>query len=97
MMQAVKISEKVYWVGAIDWGLRNFHGYSTHRGTTYNAYLILGEKPTLIDTVKHEFYSEMMQRIKSVLDPQKIRIIISNHSELDHSGALAETVAAVQP
>ncbi len=97
MMQAVKISEKVYWVGAIDWNIRDFHGYSTNRGTTYNAYLVMGEKPTLIDTVKKEFYSEMMQRIQSVIDPTHIQQIISNHSELDHSGALAETVAAVHP
>ncbi len=97
MMQAVKISEKVYWVGAIDWNIRDFHGYSTRRGTTYNAYLILGEKPTLVDTVKKEFYGEMMQRIQSVMDPTKIHQIISNHSELDHSGALAETVASIRP
>lgn len=97
MMKAVKISDKVYWVGAIDWGLRDFHGYSTHRGTTYNAYLVLGEKPTLIDTVKKEFYDEMMQRIQSIIDPQKIQIIISNHSEMDHSGALVQTVAATHP
>ncbi|MCQ2410323.1 MAG: FprA family A-type flavoprotein [Elusimicrobiaceae bacterium] len=97
MMQAVKISEKVYWVGAIDWNLRDFHGYATHRGTTYNAYLILSEKPTLVDTVKKEFYDEMMQRIRSVIDPKKIQLIISNHSELDHSGALAQTIAAVEP
>jgi len=95
-MQAVKISEKVYWVGAIDWNIRDFHGYSTKRGTTYNAYLILSEKPTLIDTVKKEFYGEMMERISGVIDPKKIEIIISNHSELDHSGALPQTITATQ-
>lgn len=96
-MKAVKVTEKVYWVGAIDWNLRDFHGYSTRRGTTYNAYLVLGEKPVLIDTVKKEFYGEMMSRIRSVIDPQKIKIIISNHSEMDHSGALAEAVKEIQP
>lgn len=96
-MKAVQLTDKVYWVGAIDWNIRDFHGYSTKRGTTYNAYLILGEKPTLIDTVKKEFYDEMMQRIQSVIDPQKIKTIISLHSEMDHSGALVQTVAAVQP
>lgn len=96
-MQAVQISDKVYWVGAIDWNIRDFHGYSTKRGTTYNAFLILSDKPTLIDTVKKEFYPEMMARIQSVIDPKKIEIIISNHSELDHAGALPQTVAAVQP
>ena len=96
-MQAVKITDKVYWVGAIDWNIRDFHGYSTKRGTTYNAFLILSDKPTLIDTVKKEFYPEMMSRIASVIDPKKIEIIISNHSEMDHSGALPQAVAAIQP
>ncbi len=96
-MQAVQISPKVYWVGAIDWNLRDFHGYATHRGTTYNAYLILADKPTLIDTVKKEFYPQMLARIQSVLDPQKIEIIVSNHAEMDHSGALSQAVAAFHP
>ena len=97
MMEAVKISEHVYWVGAIDWNIRDFHGYSTKRGTTYNAYLVMGEKPTLVDTVKKEFYGEMMERIQSVIDPKKIKIIISNHSEMDHSGALPQAVNYIQP
>ncbi len=86
--KAVQISEKVYWVGAIDWRLRNFHGYLTSRGTTYNAFLILDEKITLIDTVKPAFYDEMMARIQDVIDPKDIAYVISNHSEMDHSGAL---------
>lgn len=96
-MKAIQISSNVYWVGAIDWNLRDFHGYATSRGTTYNAYLILSEKPTLIDTVKKEFYPEMLARIQSVLDPKKIEIIISNHAEMDHSGALLQAVADFQP
>lgn len=96
-MQAVKISDKVYWVGAVDWNIRDFHGYSTKRGTTYNAFLVMSDKPALIDTVKKEFYPEMMARIQSVIDPKKIEIIISNHSEMDHSGALPQAVAAIQP
>lgn len=96
-MKALQISPNVYWVGAIDWNLRDFHGYATTRGTTYNAYLILGKKPTLIDTVKKAFYPEMLSRIKSVMDPKQIEIIISNHAEMDHSGALAQAVADFEP
>ncbi|MBP5616809.1 MAG: flavodoxin domain-containing protein [Elusimicrobiaceae bacterium] len=96
-MQAIQISPNVYWVGAIDWNLRDFHGYATHRGTTYNAYLILADKPTLVDTVKKEFYPQMLERIQSVLDPKKIEIIISNHAEMDHSGALSQAVADFSP
>ena len=87
-MKALQISPHVYWVGAIDWNLRDFHGYATTRGTTYNAYLVLGKKPTLIDTVKKAFYPEMLSRIKSVIDPKQIEIIVSNHAEMDHSGAV---------
>jgi flavorubredoxin len=95
--EAVRISEQVWWVGAIDWSVRDFHGYSTPRGTTYNAYLVTGEPPVLVDTVKAPFFAEMMARIGSVLDPKSIRVIISNHSEPDHAGCLPETVAAVKP
>jgi len=94
---AVKISEHIYWVGAIDWELRNFHGYSTQRGTTYNAFLILGEEPILIDTVKAPFFHEMMERISSVIAPEKIKYIVSNHAEMDHSGSLPEAIKLMQP
>ncbi|MCX7703327.1 MAG: flavodoxin domain-containing protein [Planctomycetota bacterium] len=94
---AVKITDKVYWVGAIDWGIRDFHGYLTTRGTTYNAYLVLADKVTLVDTVKKPFFCEMMERIKSVIEPQKIAYIVSNHSEIDHSGALTDAISVVKP
>jgi len=96
-MQAIKLTDDVYWVGAIDWGIRDFHGYTTGRGTTYNAYLILGDKPTLIDTVKAPFYKEMMDRISSVIDPKKIDYIVSNHTEMDHSGCLARAIKEINP
>lgn len=87
-MDAVKIKEGIYWVGAIDWSVRNFHGYQTDQGTTYNAYLILDEKITLVDTVKAPFAEEMLERIKSVVPIEKIDCVISNHVEMDHSGSL---------
>jgi flavorubredoxin len=96
-LTAVKIADRVYWVGAIDWDIRNFHGYLTSRGTTYNAFLVLADKVTLIDTVKAPFYDELMARISSVIDPAKIDYIVSNHSEMDHSGCLARVAAAVKP
>ena len=86
--QAVKITDNVWWVGAIDWHLREFHGYRTSRGSTYNAFLVLDEKVTLIDTVKAPFFEEMRERIASVIDPGKIDYIVSNHAEMDHSGSL---------
>lgn len=85
---AVELAGGVYWVGAIDWNVRNFHGYSTHLGTTYNAYLIVDDKIALIDTVKAPFYEEMLRRVKEILDPRDIDYVISNHVEMDHSGSL---------
>ena len=87
-MKAIEVKKGIYWVGAVDWSVRNFHGYTTNRGATYNAYLIIDEKITLIDTVKAPFAGELLARIRSVVDPEKIDYVISNHVEMDHSGAL---------
>ncbi len=95
--KAAKVTDHVYWVGAIDWSLREFHGHLTSRGTTYNAYLILADKITLVDTVKAPFREEMLSRVASVIDPGDITYIISNHSEMDHSGCLPEVIQAVKP
>lgn len=62
-LKATRVSDRVYWVGAVDWAIRNFHGYATTRGTTYNAYLILADKVTLIDTVKAPFKDEQLSRL----------------------------------
>ncbi|MBT8490417.1 MAG: FprA family A-type flavoprotein [Deltaproteobacteria bacterium] len=95
--KAVKISNHVYWVGAIDWNIRDFHGYTTRRGTTYNAYLVLSDNITLIDTVREPFRDEMLSRIASVINPENIRFIVSNHSEMDHTGCLAAVMEIVKP
>ncbi len=87
-MKAIEVKKGIYWVGAVDWSVRNFHGYTTNRGATYNAYLIIDEKITLIDTVKAPFAGELLARIRSVVDPEKIDYVVSNHVEMDHSGAL---------
>ena len=88
MLKAIEMRKGIYWVGAVDWSMRSFHGYSTRRGSSYNAYLILDEKITLIDTVKAPFVTELLERVSSVVDPKKIDYIISNHVEPDHSGSL---------
>ncbi len=90
----IKLKDNIYWVGGIDWDLRNFHGYLTQRGSTYNAYLIIDEKITLIDTVKSYLTEEMFARISVLVDPSKIDYIVSNHVEMDHSGALPAVITA---
>jgi len=87
-MEPVKLKENIYCLPAIDWNIRDFHGYSTYLGSTYNAYLILDEKVTLIDTVKKGFEDDLLSGISKIIDPKKIDYVISNHTEMDHSGGL---------
>jgi len=89
---SIKVLENIFWVGAVDWNVRYFHGftYSTHRGTTYNAYLVVDEKTALIDSVYGPFAQEMMERIREIIDPSKIDYVVANHVETDHSGAISE-------
>ncbi len=87
-MKPIEIVKDIFWVGAVDWNLREFHGHATPQGSTYNAYLILDEKVTLIDTVKKEFADNLLDNIAQIIDPKKIDYVISNHTEMDHSGGL---------
>lgn len=95
-MNILEVKDKIYYVGAVDWNVRSFHGYSTNRGATYNAYLIMDEKITLIDTVKAPFAQELLDRISEIVDPGKIDYVISNHVEMDHSGAIPQVMAAAK-
>lgn len=92
-----KINDKVTWVGKIDWELRRFHGeeYSTHKGSSYNSYLIRDKKNVLIDTVWKPFAKEFVENLKKEIDLKEIDYIIVNHSEPDHSGALPELLREI--
>ena len=92
-----KIKNNVYWVGKTDWELRRFHGheYSTHRGSTYNSYLIKEEKIALIDTVWMPFSKEFVENLSKEVDLDKIDYVIANHEEIDHSGALPELMEKI--
>ncbi len=87
-MAAIPVVEGIYNVGVTDWNIRDFHGYSTHRGSTYNAFLIVDDQIALVDTVKKEFADQLLANISQVVDPGKIDCVISNHTEMDHSGGL---------
>ena len=89
-MNGVEIKKDIYWVGAKDWNLQEFHGYATPHGSTYNSYLIMDEKITLVDGVKHYMVNEQIERIKSLTDFSKIAYIVVNHVEMDHSGSIPQ-------
>jgi len=89
----VKLKEGIYWVGAVDWNIRDMHGYNTPEGATYNAYLIVDEKIALVDTVKHGFEDELLKRIREIINPGDIDYVIANHLEMDHSSALPEVMS----
>lgn len=92
-----KLTDTVSWVGKIDWELTRFHGneYSTHRGSSYNSYLVRDQKTALIDTVWQPFDKEFVARLKDTVDLNTIDYIIANHNEIDHSGALAELLREI--
>lgn len=89
-MKPFEIKKGIYWVGVVDWAVKTFHGhtYTTQRGTTYNAYLIVDEKIALVDTVYGPFAGEMIEKIRTIVPPEKIDYVIANHVETDHSGAM---------
>jgi len=89
------LCNNIDWVGAVDWNVRDFHGYETHRGATYNAYLVRDEKTALIDTVKAPFADELLRNVASLCDLQRVDYVVCNHAELDHSGALPKVMRAM--
>jgi flavorubredoxin len=89
-MVKVPVAEDLYWVGVVDWNLRDFHGYTTSRGGTYNSYLITDEKKVLVDTVKNVFYSELVDKIRELTDPEELDYVVINHIEQDHSSSFPE-------
>jgi flavorubredoxin len=87
-MTHLELMKDVYYVGYVDFEVRNFHGYSTHRGSSYNAYIVKsGDKTVLIDTVKRPYFEGFLDKIKHVCDPAEIDYLIMDHIEMDHSGS----------
>lgn len=89
-----KIVEGIHWVGYVDWNIRDFHGYVTERGSSYNSYLILDDEPALVDSVKAPYASALLDHVAELIDPAEIRWVICNHAEPDHSGALPAVMKA---
>ena len=93
-MDSTELAKGVYWVGYVDWNCRDFHGYVTDKGVTYNAYLVVDEKTALIDTVKAPFARQLMENIAAVCPLGEIDYLVVNHGEPDHSGAFGALRAA---
>ena len=90
-----ELAKGIHWVGYVDWGVRDFHGYNTHRGATYNSYLVQDEKTALIDTVKGPYAQSLLKNVAALTDPEKIDYVVCNHGEPDHSSALPTVMAAL--
>lgn len=97
-MKAVEIKKDIFWVGAVDFGCHNFHGYSiAPKGTSYNAYLVKDEKNVLFDTVQGHEADAFLSHVAQILDFGKIDYIVLNHLELDHAGCLAKIMEHCKP
>ena len=97
-MSALEIKDNIYWVGAVDWELKDFHGYAkAEKGTTYNAFVVMDENISLFDTVSSRFNNEFLHNIGEVVNPEDIKYMFVNHVEPDHSGCLAEIIERVKP
>ena len=93
-MKPVKIAENVHWIGVVDWTIRDFHGYETKRGSTYNSYLIQGGRTAIVDTVKAAYAIEWLSNAAVLTDLAKVDYLICHHAEPDHSGSLPTAVQA---
>lgn len=92
---SVALRENIDWVGYVDWTVRDFHGYETARGATYNAYLVRDEKTALVDTVKARFARQLLDNVSRLTDPSKVDYVVVNHAEPDHASALPEVIEAL--
>ncbi len=90
-----ELAKGIHWVGYVDWVVRDFHGYNTHRGATYNAYLVQDAKTALIDTVKGPYAGTLLKQVAELTDPAKVDYVVCNHGEPDHSSALPAVMAAM--
>ena len=89
------LRESIDWVGHVDWTIRDFHGYDTQRGATYNAYLVRDEQTALIDAVKAPYADELLDNIAALTDPSNVKYVVCNHAEPDHAGGLPRVMDAL--
>ena len=90
----ITLKDGIDWVGYIDWTVRDFHGYKTESGSTYNAYLIRDEKTAVIDAVKAPYVEKYLDHIRALTDLENMDYVVCNHAEPDHSGGLPSVMKA---
>ncbi len=95
MSDSITLRPGITWVGFVDWNVRDFHGYTTDRGATYNAYLVQDERTALIDTVKAPFAEHLLRNLAAQVDPATVAYVVCNHAEPDHSSALPAVMKAL--
>jgi len=95
IVNVVKLKEGIDWVGYVDWNVRDFHGYTAHRGTTYNAYLVRDEKTALVDAVKAPYADELLRNVAALTDPARVDYVVCNHAEPDHAGVMDRVMEAL--
>lgn len=96
-MPPIALADDIFWVGVVDWDVREFHGYNTPRGSTYNSYLIRDEKTCVVDGVRAGFESEMLRRVRACCGDRPVDYLVVNHVEPDHSGGLPRLVEELRP
>ena len=96
-MEKYLLKDDIWWVGAVDWDVRDFHGYQTARGTSYNAFLILDESIALVDGCRDSFYAEVLTRVRNCCEGRPVDYFVINHVEPDHSGAIPGLVEQLAP
>lgn len=95
MPSMTTVNDHVFWVGYVDWTVRDFHGYKTTDGSTYNSYLVKDRQIAVIDAVKAPYVQELIKHIQEVADLASVNWIVVNHAEPDHAGGVPELVKAL--
>jgi flavorubredoxin len=89
-----QLRDGIHWVGYVDWNVRDFHGYRTQSGSTYNAYIVQDEKTAVIDAVKAPYVADLLANIQKHTPLDKVDYLVVNHAEPDHSGGIPAVMAA---
>jgi flavorubredoxin/flavin reductase (DIM6/NTAB) family NADH-FMN oxidoreductase RutF len=93
-MQTGEIAPDTTTLRSLDWDRDRFDiEFGLQNGTTYNSYIIRGEKVALVDTSHAKFRSLYLDTLKANIDPATIDYLVISHTEPDHSGLVSDLIA----